>query len=75
MEFTNFNLAAFISSPLIFCILNSKSATNCFMGNWLLGICVCVYAQQCSQIVDEIYPLYTYQFGAAKRKLNDYHCL
>ena len=45
------------------------------MGNWLLGICVCVYAQQCSQIVDEIYPLYTYQFGAAKRKLNDYHCL
>ena len=30
---------------------------------------------QCSQIVDEIYPLHTYKFGAAKRKPNDYHCL
>ena len=38
MQFKNFNLAAFLSSSLIFWILDSKSATNCFMGNWLLGM-------------------------------------
>ena len=30
----------------------------------------CELRNQCSQIVDEICPLHTYQFGAAKRKLH-----
>ena len=38
MQFSNLNLAAFLSSLLILWILDSKSATKCFIGKWILGL-------------------------------------
>ena len=38
MQFTNLNFAAFLSSSLILWMLDSKSATKCYIRNWLLGI-------------------------------------